>query len=263
MLGIIELPVENASATRTNPNRGFDHHVTSSASRLRWTIPSAIAAIVSIAKSRSETASSEFAVTPSKPSSRGRGLAIERVAGAGQRARTERRDVEPRARIGQPATVALGHLDVGEQVMGEQHRLGRLDVGRAGQDGRPVTLGEADQRPLEVDERGIEVVDRPARPQPQVGGDLVVPRAARVESTGQRPDLLGQRRLDVHVDVFERRVPRQPTRGDVAGQCGQPVDEGLRLLGATGSPRDRARGRGRSSPRCRRPRGRRRSRSSA
>ena len=69
LLGIIELPVENASATRTNPNRGFDHQVISSASRLRWTIPSAIAASVSTTKSRSETASSEFALTPSKPSS--------------------------------------------------------------------------------------------------------------------------------------------------------------------------------------------------
>ena len=69
LFGIIELPVENASATRTNPNRGFDHHVISSASRLRWTIPSATAASVSTTKSRSETASSEFAVTPSKPSS--------------------------------------------------------------------------------------------------------------------------------------------------------------------------------------------------
>ena len=70
LFGIIELPVENASATATNPNRGFDHHVTSSASRLRWTIPSATAASASTTKSRSETASSEFAVTPSKPSSR-------------------------------------------------------------------------------------------------------------------------------------------------------------------------------------------------
>ena len=43
LFGIIELPVENASATATNPNRGFDHHVTSSARRLRWTIPSATA----------------------------------------------------------------------------------------------------------------------------------------------------------------------------------------------------------------------------
>ena len=69
LLGIIELPVEKASATRTNPNRGFDHHVISSASRLRWTMPSAMAASVSTTKSRSETASSELALTPSKPSS--------------------------------------------------------------------------------------------------------------------------------------------------------------------------------------------------
>ena len=69
LLGMIELPVENASEARTNPNAGFDHHVSSSASRLRWTIPSAIAASTSTTKSRSLTASSELAVTPSKPSS--------------------------------------------------------------------------------------------------------------------------------------------------------------------------------------------------
>ena len=55
LLGIIELPVENASDARTNPNRGFDHQVISSASRLRWTIPSAIAASASTTKSRSLT----------------------------------------------------------------------------------------------------------------------------------------------------------------------------------------------------------------
>ena len=69
LLGMIELPVENASEARTNPNRGFDHQVSSSASRLRCTMPSATAASTSTTKSRSETASSEFAVTASKPSS--------------------------------------------------------------------------------------------------------------------------------------------------------------------------------------------------
>ncbi len=44
LLGIIEEPVENASATRTNPNRGFDHQVISSARRERWTIARATAA---------------------------------------------------------------------------------------------------------------------------------------------------------------------------------------------------------------------------
>ncbi len=69
LLGMIELPVENASDTRMNPKRGFDHQVISSASRLRWTIPRAMAASVSTTKSRSATASIEFALTPSKPSS--------------------------------------------------------------------------------------------------------------------------------------------------------------------------------------------------
>ena len=86
-------------------------------------------------------------MTPSKPSSRGGRLAIERVAGAGQRPGPERRDVDPAARVGQPAAVALGHLDVGQQVMREQHRLGRLDVGRARQDGRAVPLGQARRAP--------------------------------------------------------------------------------------------------------------------
>ena len=44
LFGIIALPVENASDARTNPKRGFDHQVISSARRLRWTIPSATAA---------------------------------------------------------------------------------------------------------------------------------------------------------------------------------------------------------------------------
>ena len=69
MFGIIDEPVENASAARTKPNRGFDHQVISSASRERWTMHSAKAASASTTKSRSLTASSEFAVTPSKPSS--------------------------------------------------------------------------------------------------------------------------------------------------------------------------------------------------
>ena len=69
LLGIIEEPVEKASATRTNPKRGFDHQVISSARRERWTIARATAARTSTTKSRSETASSELAVTPSKPSS--------------------------------------------------------------------------------------------------------------------------------------------------------------------------------------------------
>ena len=241
MFGIIELPVENASATRTKPNAGFDHHVISSASRLRWTIPSAtaadrldheIAVRDRIERVRADAIEAEL--------HRGR-LTIERISGARQRPRPERRDVDPFPGIGQPAAVALGHLDIGEQVMGEQDRLCRLDVGRARQHGRPVALGEGDERPFEVEQGEEEIVDRPARPQSKVGGDLVVARSTRMESAGERPDLPGQRRLDVHVDVLERPVPLEPARSEVLRERRQPIDECLHVVraqdaGATEAP---------------------------
>ena len=73
--------------------------------------------------------------------------------------------------------------------------------------------------------RRVEPVDRPAQPEPEVRRDLVVPRAAGVELAGDRPDPLDQRRLDVHVDVLEGRVPRDLARLDVPAQALEPLDE--------------------------------------
>ena len=110
-----------------------------------------------------------------------RGLPIERVAGPGERPGAQRRDVEPGAGIGDAPAIALQHLDVREQVVGEQDGLGGLHVCRAGQDGVPLALGEVNERPLEADDPGVEPVARPARPEADVRGDLVVARPARVQ----------------------------------------------------------------------------------
>ena len=151
---------------------------------------------------------------------RGR-LAIERVARPGERARAQRRHVGPPPRVRQPAAVAFGHLDVRQQVVGQEHGLGRLDVGRAGKDRAPVTLGQPDQGALERDQAGVEVVDRTPRPEAEVRGDLVVARSAGVELAGDRTDLLGQRRLEVEVDVLEGGIPGDRAGRDVAGERGQ------------------------------------------
>ncbi len=75
---------------------------------------------------------------------RRRRLAIERIAGARQRARPERRDVDPGAGVGESAAVALGHLDVGQQVMREAGPAGPAGCGSCpGRTARPVALGEA------------------------------------------------------------------------------------------------------------------------
>ena len=169
----------------------------------------------STTKSRSLTASSELAVTPSKPSSRGRRLAVERVA----RARPARptpsgRDVRPAARVGQPAAVALEHLDVGEEVVGEEHRLGRLDVGRARQDRRRRRARRARRGRA----RGRRIAPRRGGRSPAA---VQSRRSVATWSLRERPvwslpadraDPLGQRRLEVEVDVLERAGPRRASR---------------------------------------------------
>ena len=185
-------PVENASASRTKPNRGFDHHVSSSASRERWTIASAAAAANSTTKSRS-LGIHRVCRCPIEPKLQGGGFAVERIPGPGDRARAERRDIRPAATVGQAPAIAFEHLDIREEVMGEQDGLGRLDVRRPRQDGAAFTLGQSNERALELDDRPVESIDRPPQPQPKVGRDLVVARPARMEPVGQGPIRSGAR----------------------------------------------------------------------
>ena len=88
----------------------------------------------SIAKSRSDTASSEFSQTPSKPSSLATIIAVDREAGAGERRGAERQPVYALAAVGEPLRVAREHLEVGQQVVAERHRLRDLQVREAGHD---------------------------------------------------------------------------------------------------------------------------------
>ena len=66
--GMIEEPVVNLSESFRNPTSGEHQSTISSAKRDRCTAVIAAAASASSTKSRSETASSEFAVGRSKPS---------------------------------------------------------------------------------------------------------------------------------------------------------------------------------------------------
>ena len=58
--------------------------------------------------------------------------AVDRERGAGQRRAAQRAFVQPAAAIGEPAAVAVQHLDIGQQMMAERHRLRGLQMGEAG-----------------------------------------------------------------------------------------------------------------------------------
>src|SRR3989304_4407711 len=163
LLGIIEEPVLQASSRATQPKAGLDHHTSSSASRLRWTMHRAAAASDSTTKSRSLTASSELAVTPANPSS---------------------------------AAVAS----------------------RSSPKPRPARAPAP-----------------PPQREPRVQRDLVVGRAARVELRGHRSQPLPQGRLEVEMDILERRIPGEPARRDLGRQGLQPAHE-LGLLDGRDQP---------------------------
>ncbi len=151
----------------------------------------------------------------------GRLARIDRMRRAGERGRPQRRFVQPRAAIGETATVAAEHLDIGHQVMAEGDGLRRLQMGEARHDGRGIFVGAIDQRGLQVGQHRLQAIDRVAHPQPDIERDLVVARARRVQATAGRTDQVGQPALDVEMDVLELggeleaaglRSPRAPWR---------------------------------------------------
>ena len=114
--------------------------------------------------------------------------------------------------------------------MRQEHRLRRLDVGSAWQHRRPLAFGQPDERALELEQRRIEVVDRPTRPQSKVRGDLIVPRPAGVKPAGKRPDPADQGRLHVHVDVLEPGVPFERAGRRVPGEGDKALGEDADLV---------------------------------
>src|SRR3954470_16120115 len=80
---MVEEPVQNRSGRVMNAKRGFVHQTSSSANRDTCVMASAATARNSIAKSRSDTASSELVHSASKPSSVATHCRSHPVAGAG------------------------------------------------------------------------------------------------------------------------------------------------------------------------------------
>ena len=87
--------------------------------------------------------------------------------------------------------------------MSEGHRLRGLQVRKSRHHGRGVFERLLGERLLIGGERGIDAVNRVANEQPEVGRDLIVARARRVQPPGGRPDQLAKPTLDIHMNVLE------------------------------------------------------------
>ena len=237
LLGMIELPVENASEARTNPNARVrpprqllrePAQVDHAERDRREDLDDEVAIADRVERVGGDAVEAELA--------RGR-LAIERIARAGQRARRRagsRSGGAARRPAGPGRARPSRRRPAGD---GRRGRAGPAGCGscRAGSPS-PSRSARSTRARSNASVRGIEPIDRPARPEPQVRGDLVVARAPGVQPAGDRPDPFGEGRLEVQMDVLERRVPRDPAGLDVLGERGRARRRARRPAPAVSSP---------------------------
>ena len=132
----------------------------------------------------------------------GEQFTVDGVGTACEGAAAEGGDVEAGAGVGEAGVIACEHLVVGEGPVGEEDGLGALEVGVAGEDDVDVLLSEGDESFASIEKFGEAVVDGAARPEAQVGGDLIVAAAACVELFAQLAHAGDEARLDPAMDVF-------------------------------------------------------------
>ena len=137
-----------------------------------------------------------------EPQALGVGDRVDGEAGAGERPRTERRHVEPTMGVDEAIEIAAERPEVGQQVVAQQHRLGLLQMGVAGQVGVAGLVGPSDQHVLEGNHPLGDRRHRVLAEQAERRGHLVVAAPARVEAGAGVAGQLGDPPLDRGVDVL-------------------------------------------------------------
>ena len=146
--------------------------------------------------------------------------------------------------------VAPEHLDIGQQMVAEGHRLRRLQVGEARHHrARRARSASPSSAAWSAPRCASARSHRVAHPEAEVGRDLVVARARGVQPAARLADQLGQPRLDVQVDVLEpsrnASSPASISRRDPLEAVQDPAASAAATM-----PQRPACGRAPRSPRC-------------
>ena len=204
--GIMLDPVEYASSRLAHPSAGSVHRARSAASLDACVAVIATTAMNSCTKSRSLTASIEFANACRMPSrcavAAGSRPRVEVAVAPAPSAETDVRSAHCDAAL----QVAQHRPRVREQVMAQRHRLGEPCMRRARHHGgsRVRVRGSPGFGPAR---RVAASIDRPCveQPQPQVGDHQIVARSACVELGPERTQTLGDRPFDDRMHVLVAR----------------------------------------------------------
>ena len=133
---------------------------------------------------------------------RGDGIRVQRQGGACQRSGTQWRHVGPGPGVQQPVHVTRQRPTVCQEVVCQEHRLGLLQVGVAGQVRLGGTIGPRRQGSLEGRDHLRHLAQLAEGPEPEVGRHLVVPAPSRVQAGAGVAGQLGDPPLHRGVDVL-------------------------------------------------------------
>ena len=141
-----------------------------------------------------------------KPRSRASACDVDRVAGAGNRARTERQRVGLAPGGAEPIEVAPERRRVREEEVRDQHRLRRTEVRerRHQRVARPCAAWSASAA-ITCAHQPLQQRDAAPQIEAQIERDLLVARPAGVQPPAGVAEPLDQQPLDEAVDVLVRR----------------------------------------------------------
>ncbi len=114
---------------------------------------------------------------------------VDRIGYAGEGAGAEGKDVGDVVGGVDEGGVAGEHPLPGQQVMGQENRLGHLEVGETGGDDFGIGRGEVENGAAERADGLLEPPGGGAEVKAEVGGDLVIAAAGGVEHAGDCADV--------------------------------------------------------------------------
>ncbi len=227
---MIEEPVAKASENSTNPNSAVAQSVRSALKpgqvhaedgRMGEELQDEVAVGNGVHAVRAGAVESEIP---------GERRPVDGERGPGQGRGSERHDVDPREAPTTTLAVARQHEHVREQVVGEQDRLGALQMRVPGHRAVRMRLGAFHQRSLRLGNAPVDAADDVAEVQPLIERDLVVPGASCVELAAHRTHQVDESALDVHVDVFEFPPEGEGPALELGPDGFEPVEQGRELV---------------------------------
>ena len=159
----------------------------------------------------------------------GDGGAVQLPVEPGQGAGAQRHLSRARAHCLKPGGVAAQHPEIGKQVVGQVDRLGALQVRVAGHRPPGVGVGELAEPSHQLADQLDRALGTLADVEGDVGRDLIVARAPRVQLAADRAGDLGDPALDRHVDVFVVGLERKAILAELEGDLVESRVQGVEL----------------------------------